>query len=156
MTKRWMATAMAVIGLAAAPAIMAQGAGDEVESRTERAADRAERQSDRAAERAERKAERARDKTERKAEDAKDRTRVQGDTIGEEVTDTWITTKVKATFVGDDALKGADISVDTESKGVVTLTGTVPNEAARSHAVEAARGVKGVRSVRDQLRVAGR
>ena len=43
---------------------------------------------------------------------------------GEAITDTWITAKVKWFFVGEDSLKGSDISVDT-SNHVVTLKGTV-------------------------------
>jgi osmotically-inducible protein OsmY len=69
-----------------------------------------------------------------------------------EVTDAWITTKVKAQFIGVDALKGSDISVDTNQNGVVTLTGTVPNEVARAKAVEIARTTKGVRKVVDDMK----
>ena len=50
---------------------------------------------------------------------------------GEVMTDAWITTRVHERFVGDDLLKGSDISVDT-SKHVVTLTGTVTGPAGRT------------------------
>jgi osmotically-inducible protein OsmY len=69
-----------------------------------------------------------------------------------EVTDAWITTKVKAQFIGVDALKGSDISVDTNQNGVVTLTGTVPNEMARAKAIDIARTTKGVRKVVDDMK----
>jgi hyperosmotically inducible protein len=75
------------------------------------------------------------------------------DTAGDEVTDSWITTKVKSQYFGADALKGSDISVDTDHNGVVTLTGTVPNEVARARAVEMAQHTKGVRRVVDSLRL---
>jgi hyperosmotically inducible protein len=74
------------------------------------------------------------------------------DTAGDEVTDSWITTKVKAQFIGVDALKGSDISVDTNQNGVVTLTGTVPNERARAKAIEIVKTTKGVRKVVDELK----
>jgi len=72
---------------------------------------------------------------------------------GEELNDTWITTKVKSQFVGVDALKGSDISVTTTRDGVVTLTGTVPNEVARDRAVEIARTTKGVTRVVDETKM---
>ncbi len=73
-------------------------------------------------------------------------------TIGQDVSDSWITTKVKASFMGEKALKNSDINVDTEDRGMVILTGFVPNEAARARAVQIVRSIKGVRQVRDQLK----
>ena len=49
---------------------------------------------------------------------------------GEVMTDAWITTRIHERFVGEDLLKGSDISVDT-AQHVVTLKGTVV-EALRS------------------------
>jgi hyperosmotically inducible protein len=72
---------------------------------------------------------------------------------GEVITDTWITTKVKSAFMGDDPLEGSSIDVDTKNH-VVTLKGTVPSEAARAHAVKEARQIEGVKRVVDQLRIA--
>jgi hyperosmotically inducible protein len=72
------------------------------------------------------------------------------------VTDSWITTKVKAQFIGVDALKNSDISVDTNQNGVVTLTGTVPNDVARAKAVEIVRTTKGVRRVVDEMKPSAR
>jgi osmotically-inducible protein OsmY len=62
---------------------------------------------------------------------------------GEAITDGWITTKVKTQFVGQDALKGSDINVDTNNH-VVTLKG----------AVAIAKDTKGVDKVVDQLTIA--
>src|SRR4051812_42935798 len=45
----------------------------------------------------------------------------QGETAGEVVADSWITTKVKAQFVGEDLLDGSNISVDT-TDNTVTLS----------------------------------
>lgn len=71
----------------------------------------------------------------------------------DEVSDTWITTKVKASFVGEDSLKNSDISVDTERNGNVVLTGTTRSEAGRLRAGTLAAGVKGVRNVRNEIRI---
>ena len=72
-------------------------------------------------------------------------------TVGDDVTDAWITTKLKASLVSDKALKGAEIHVETEQKGIVVLSGYVPSDAARSRAVSLARDTKGVKKVDDQL-----
>lgn len=75
------------------------------------------------------------------------------DGVGDEVTDTWITTKVKASFVGDKKLKGSDIHVDTDHNGVVVLSGYVKSDLARAHAISVARETKGVHEVKDELRL---
>ena len=69
---------------------------------------------------------------------------------GEAITDTWITAKVKWFFVGEDALKDSDVSVDTSNR-VVTLKGTVPSAAGKARAVQLARETDGVSRVDDQL-----
>ena len=73
-------------------------------------------------------------------------------TVGETVTDGWITTKVKSSYVGEDALEGSDIDVDTND-GVVTLTGTVASQAGRARAVAIAKQIEGVKSVKDELKI---
>lgn len=70
---------------------------------------------------------------------------------GEKITDAWITTKVKWFFVGEDALKGSDINVDTANNGVVTLKGTVASAAGKTRAVQLAKDTDGVTRVIDQL-----
>jgi hyperosmotically inducible periplasmic protein len=72
---------------------------------------------------------------------------------GNAVTDSWITMKVHAQFVPEDALEGSDIDVETK-KGVVTLMGTVPTAAGRDRAVQIAKTTDGVKNVSNQLRVA--
>jgi hyperosmotically inducible protein len=69
---------------------------------------------------------------------------------GEVVTDSWITTKVHSSFLGEDALKGSDINVKTDNH-VVTLKGTVRSEGGRTRAIELARKIDGVKSVVDEL-----
>ena len=64
----------------------------------------------------------------------------------EVVSDTWITSKVKADFLADDSISGLDIKVET-NKGVVSLSGVVPSGAERDLAIEKAKMVKGVAAV---------
>nr|WP_312509707.1 BON domain-containing protein [Pseudomonas luteola] len=64
----------------------------------------------------------------------------------EAVSDTWITGKVKSSFLADDHIKGTDIKVET-NKGVVSLSGTVATDAQRELAVEKAKNIKGVKAV---------
>jgi osmotically-inducible protein OsmY len=71
---------------------------------------------------------------------------------GEYVDDSVITTKVKAAILGDAALKSAEINVET-FKGVVQLSGFVSSQAAVDRAVVVTRGVKGVVSVKNDMRV---
>lgn len=69
------------------------------------------------------------------------------------INDAWITTKVKANFLNEDALKGSEINVDSNSH-VVTLKGTVASAAGRDRAVQLAKSTKGVTRVVDQLTIA--
>jgi osmotically-inducible protein OsmY len=71
---------------------------------------------------------------------------------GEYVDDTVITTKVKAAVFGDASLKSAEINVET-FKGVVQLSGFVSSQANINKAVELARTVPGVKSVKNDMRV---
>ena len=71
---------------------------------------------------------------------------------GEYVDDSVITTKVKAAIFNDPALKSAEINVET-FKGVVQLSGFVSSKAAIDKAVELARGVGGVKSVKNAMQV---
>ena len=78
-------------------------------------------------------------------------TRTQEST-GEYVDDSVITTKVKALLAEDDFLKSFEISVETY-KGTVQLSGFVDSQKAVDKAGEIARGVKGVKSVKNNLTV---
>lgn len=69
----------------------------------------------------------------------------EGDT-SEAIADTWITTKVKSTFMYSSNVENDDISVSTED-GNVTLTGMVGSGAERELATELAMNVRGVKSV---------
>ena len=73
-------------------------------------------------------------------------------TMGDRVSDTAITTKVKAKITGDPELNPFNINVDTKD-GVVTLRGTVTSEESRQEAEEIARETDGVRRVQNMLDV---
>ena len=68
--------------------------------------------------------------------------------------DSVITAKVKAAVLQDPSLKSAEINVETY-KGVVQLTGFVNSRTSINKAVEVARGVKGVTSVKNDMIVKG-
>jgi len=71
---------------------------------------------------------------------------------GEYIDDTAITTKVKAAVFNEPSLKSAEINVET-FKGVVQLSGFVSSQAGINKAVEVARGVGGVKSVKNDMRI---
>lgn len=70
----------------------------------------------------------------------------------DEISDTWITTKVKAELAKDSHTKATDIQVNTKS-GVVVLSGNVASSAEKSKAEQDARGIKGVVNVQNNLKV---
>jgi osmotically-inducible protein OsmY len=71
---------------------------------------------------------------------------------GEYVDDTVITSKVKAAIFNEPSLKSAEINVET-FKGVVQLSGFVSSQAAENRAIEVARTVGGVKSVKNDMRL---
>lgn len=71
---------------------------------------------------------------------------------GEYIDDAVITTKVKSAIFQEPNLKSTEINVETY-KGVVQLSGFVSSAMASSRATELARGVKGVKSVKNDLRL---
>jgi len=71
---------------------------------------------------------------------------------GEYVDDSVITTKVKAAVLHEPSLKSAEINVET-FKGVVQLSGFVSSQANIDKAVEVARGVAGVKSVKNDMKL---
>ena len=71
---------------------------------------------------------------------------------GEYIDDSVITTKVKAAIINEPTLKATEINVET-FKGSVQLSGFVAQPADAAKAAEIARGVKGVNSVKNDVRV---
>ena len=75
-----------------------------------------------------------------------DSTQSAANAAGRDVADSWITTKVKSTFMYSSNVNGSGITVNTKD-GIVTLNGTVENATERDLAIELAQNVKGVTSV---------
>ena len=78
----------------------------------------------------------------------------RSDGVAAVISDTAITASIRAKFLGKDVLKGSDINVDT-TNGAVTLKGTAPSADARLAAADFAKSVDGVKSVDNELVVAG-
>jgi osmotically-inducible protein OsmY len=72
------------------------------------------------------------------------------ESAGQYVDDATITTKVKADFVSDKTVDATDIKVDTY-KGVVQLSGFAKSQAEINRAVQIARSVNGVHSVKNDI-----
>ncbi|MFN3545555.1 MAG: BON domain-containing protein [Thiobacillus sp.] len=71
---------------------------------------------------------------------------------GKYVDDAWITAKVKALLVKDEGVKGLEVKVETY-QGNVQLSGWVSHPTQIAQAERIARGVEGVRGVRNDLQV---
>jgi osmotically-inducible protein OsmY len=71
---------------------------------------------------------------------------------GEYVDDSVVTTKVKAAIFNEPSLKSAEINVET-FKGTVQLSGFVKVQADAAKAGDLARGVAGVKSVKNDIRM---
>ncbi len=71
---------------------------------------------------------------------------------GEYIDDALITAKVKAEIFNDPQVKATEVNVET-FKGVVQLSGFVNSQSAANKAVEIARSVKGVKSVKNDMRL---
>ena len=74
------------------------------------------------------------------------------ESTGEYVDDSVITTRVKKAIFDEPSLKSAEINVETY-KGIVQLSGFVSSAENESKATEVARNVKGVTSVKDDMRL---
>jgi hyperosmotically inducible periplasmic protein len=107
------------------------------------------------ADRAEDKAARAGEKTEHAAERAADKTASATRKTGRAIDDGWIKSKIYAQYMADwnTVLNDSNIDVDVENN-IVTLNGTVKSAEAKAKAVSTAKATDGVKSVRDNLKVA--
>jgi len=70
----------------------------------------------------------------------------ESEDTSEKIADTWITTKVKSTFMYSSNVESDDITVHTTG-GIVTLSGKVSSGAERELATELAQNIRGVNSV---------
>jgi hyperosmotically inducible protein len=101
------------------------------------------------------KADRAGDKAERAGEKATDKTVSATQKTGRAIDDGWIKSKIYAQYMADwnTVLNDSNIDVDV-ANNVVTLNGTVKTAEAKTRAVSIAKATDGVKSVKDNLRVA--
>ncbi|MFN3579492.1 MAG: BON domain-containing protein [Pseudomonas sp.] len=74
------------------------------------------------------------------------RTQDAADGAGDAISDAWISSKVKSSFLFNRNLSGLDISVETNN-GKVSLSGTVDSGAEKDLAEETARNIRGVTDV---------
>jgi hyperosmotically inducible periplasmic protein len=121
---------------------------DKIEDRAEAAKEKAQTRADIEKTRIDRAAEAAKEKVDRKDSAGK-----TGTSTGDELSDAWVTTKLKSQYTTESAFRESSIHVDTDSNGQVTLRGTVPSREAHTKALEVARSTKGVRDVKDELKV---
>ena len=82
------------------------------------------------------------------AEDAKR----LGRTIGAGANDGWLWTKTRAVLAATDDLRDSTIDVDVDNE-VVTLSGTVATAAQKNKAAQVTKGIEGVKSVKNNLKV---
>ncbi len=75
-----------------------------------------------------------------------------GKTVGDNVDDATITTRVKTALLNDPEVGGLRIDVDT-ALGVVTLSGIAKSRAEEQKAVAVARRIPGVKDVKSTLQI---
>jgi osmotically-inducible protein OsmY len=73
-----------------------------------------------------------------------------GRTIGTGANDGWLWTKTRAVLATTDDLRDSTINVDVDNS-VVMLSGTVAAQAQKTKAAQVAKGVEGVKSVKNSL-----
>ena len=73
-------------------------------------------------------------------------------TVGTEIDDTVVTTKVKSALLADPDIKGFDIKVETR-KGMVQLSGFVDNQTQIDRVLLAARAVEGAKGVENGMTI---
>lgn len=104
-------------------------------------ADRAERAADRA--------ERAADKAVQAADDA---TRASASANKDKPNDSWLTAKTKIALLSDSRVSGTRVNIETKG-ACVTLRGKVETMDEKTAAEQIARGIDGVREVKNELAV---
>jgi len=88
-----------------------------------------------------------------KMEETKDKAKVMTQDAKTAVSDSWITSKTKIALFADERVKGTQVSVDTMKGGVVHLRGKVDSTDAKAAAEDIAKGIEGVKSVKNDLQV---
>lgn len=75
-------------------------------------------------------------------------------TVGTEIDDTVVTTRVKSALLADPDVKAFDLKVETR-KGEVQLSGFVDNQTQIDRAIAVTRGVAGVKNVENKVGLKG-
>ena len=92
----------------------------------------------------------SREEYERDKESFAEEAKRLGRTIGTGANDGWLWTKTRAVLATTDDLRDSTINVDVEN-AVVTLSGTVATQAQKTKAALVAKGIEGVKSVKNNL-----
>ncbi|MBA8667533.1 BON domain-containing protein [Holosporaceae bacterium 'Namur'] len=72
--------------------------------------------------------------------------------VGDAISDTTITTKIKAKLAADSIASAYNISVET-NQGVVTLSGKAPNQEAVDRTINIVKDTDDVREVKNNLTI---
>lgn len=72
-----------------------------------------------------------------------------------EIANFGVEARITGRLQWDKHLQGSQIEIEVDDKGVASLRGTVPDEAAKAKAMSLTRDTIGVREVVDELKVAG-
>ena len=75
------------------------------------------------------------------------------ESVKDAVKDSVITTKIKAEYAKDKAVSAMNIHVDTDAKGIVTLSGNAKSKDEADKAVKIAKSVNGVTEVKNDIKV---
>jgi len=91
-------------------------------------------------------------KAESKMDQVKEKAKDTAQEAKSAVSDSWLTSKTKIALFADERVKGREVRVETVS-GQVFLRGKVDSDEAKTAAEEIAKGVDGVKSVKNDLQV---
>jgi hyperosmotically inducible protein len=75
-------------------------------------------------------------------------------TVGTEIDDSVVTTKVRSALLQEEAVKSYDLKVETR-KGEVQLSGFVDNQSQMETAIAVTRGVEGVKNIDNRMSLKG-
>jgi hyperosmotically inducible periplasmic protein len=84
------------------------------------------------------------------AREARERAAKSSESIGDNLDDAWIHTKIRTKLLGEGEFPGGSLNVDVNNN-VVTLRGSVSTAADKTKAEQIAKATDGVKSVRNQL-----
>jgi hyperosmotically inducible periplasmic protein len=87
-----------------------------------------------------------------KMDKAQEKAKDTGQDVKDVTSDSWITSKTKIALFADERVKGRDVSVET-MQGEVFLRGKVDSAEAKAAAMDVAKGIEGVKHVKNDLQV---